>query len=381
MKSRSKFFEKPACASALALSTLAIALPVAAQEQQTSENVDEIVVTGIRRQLETSQARKQEAPELVDAVTADDIGALPDRSVTEVLQRIPGLAIGRVPAPRDADRIAVEGAGVTIRGLSWVRSELNGHSAFSAKNSRTLGFEDIPPELLAGVDVYKNPSAMQIEGGLSGSVNLRTRLPFDSEGRKFSFSVEGARGDLAKEWEPSGSALVQRPLRRPAPVTFGALASASYSDLTSPTDTIHIEKYYVDSVMSSMVTATTSPSGPARSPMALEASAGANLTIVRNRTGASAALQWKSPNDKVDAQLQYFYSDATFEQDENAIWNLPGGGLSGTNLVFDGDYLVGGNFNDGGYAGSARYNKRETRNNDVSLHLNFECHRAAAFRR
>ena len=156
--------------------------------------VDEIVVTGIRRQLETSQARKQEATELVDAVTADDIGALPDRSVTEVLQRIPGLAIGRVPQPRDADRIAIEGAGVTIRGLSWVRSELNGHTAFSAKNSRTLGFEDIPPELLAGVDVYKNPSAQQVEGGLSGTVNLRTRLPFDSEGRKFSFSVTGILG-------------------------------------------------------------------------------------------------------------------------------------------------------------------------------------------
>jgi hypothetical protein len=81
-----------------------------------------------------------------------------------VLQRIPGLAIGRVPQPRDADRIAVEGAGVTIRGLSWVRSELNGHTSFSAKNSRVLGFEDIPPELLAGVDVYKNPSAQQVEG-------------------------------------------------------------------------------------------------------------------------------------------------------------------------------------------------------------------------
>ncbi|HTU67639.1 MAG TPA: TonB-dependent receptor plug domain-containing protein, partial [Steroidobacteraceae bacterium] len=155
---KSRFFEKPACASALALSTLAIALPVAAQAQQaeTPTDVGEIVVTGIRRQLETSQARKQEATELVDAVTAEDIGSLPDRSVTEVLQRISGLAIGRVPQPRDADRIAVEGSGVTIRGLSWVRSELNGHSAFSAKNSRTLGFEDVPPELLSGVDVYKN---------------------------------------------------------------------------------------------------------------------------------------------------------------------------------------------------------------------------------
>ncbi len=75
-----------------------------------------------------------------------------------------------------------------------MRSELNGHTAFSAKNSRILGFEDIPPELLSGVDVYKNPSAQQVEGGLSGTVNLRTRLPFDSEGRKISFSVQESLG-------------------------------------------------------------------------------------------------------------------------------------------------------------------------------------------
>lgn len=319
--------------------------------------VDTVVVTGIRRQLETSQARKQEASELVDAITAEDIGALPDRSVTEVLQRISGLAIGRVPAPRDADRIAIEGSGVTIRGLSWVRSELNGHTAFSAKNSRTLGFEDIPPELLAGVDVYKNPSAQQVEGGLSGSVNLRTRLPFDSDGRKFSFSLEGARGDLAKEWEPSGSALYSDRWETGIG-DLGALVSVSSSDLTSRTDTIHIEKYYARTDLR-----------PGQTTYATGGIGWRQLTIDRNRTGASAALQWRSPNETLEGQLQYFYSDATFEQDENAAWNLPGGGLNGTSLTYDGAYLTGGNFNDGGYAGSARYNIRETTNNDISLHL------------
>ena len=287
--------------------------------------LDEIVVTGIRRQLETSQARKQEAAELVDAITADDIGALPDRSVTEVLQRIPGLAIGRVPAPRDADRIAIEGSGVTIRGLSWVRSELNGHTAFSAKNSRTLGFEDIPPELLAGVDVYKNPSAQQVEGGLSGTVNLRTRLPFDSEGRKFSLSLEGSRGDLAEEMEPSGSLLFSER----TPTSFGdigGLISASYSDLTSRTDTIHIEKYYARTDLV-----------PGQTIYATGGIGWRQLLVDRNRTGASAALQWRSPSENVEAHLQYFYSNATFEQDENAAWNLPGGGLNGTGLTYDGD--------------------------------------------
>jgi TonB-dependent receptor len=322
-----------------------------------AQDVGEIVVTGIRRQLETAQARKQDAPELVDAITADDIGALPDRSVTEVLQRIPGLAIGRVPQPRDADRIAVEGAGVTIRGLSWVRSELNGHTSFSAKNSRVLGFEDIPPELLAGVDVYKNPSAQQVEGGLSGTVNLRTRLPFDQEGRKFSFSVEGAWGDLAEKWEPSASVLFSD--RTETGIgDIGFLVSAGYSDLSSRTDTIHIDKYYANTNLQ-----------PGSTVFAPGGIGWRELLIDRNRKGASAALQWRSPNENVEAHLQYFYSDATFDQDENAVWNLPGAGLSGSNLTFDGNKLTGGTLNDGGYAGSARYNEREARNDDLSLHV------------
>ena len=355
---------RTATASALGLVLSASAFAQSATDanqppKTDAQDVGEIVVTGIRRQLETAQARKQEAPELVDAITADDIGALPDRSVTEVLQRIPGLAIGRVPQPRDADRIAVEGAGVTIRGLSWVRSELNGHTSFSAKNSRVLGFEDIPPELLAGVDVYKNPSAQQVEGGLSGTVNLRTRLPFDQEGRKFSFSVEGAWGDLAEKWEPSASVLFSD--RTETGIgDIGALVSVGYSDLSSRTDTIHIDKYYANTNLQ-----------PGQTVFAPGGIGWRELLIDRNRKGASAALQWRSPSEKVEAHLQYFYSDATFDQDENAVWNLPGAGLNGTNLTFDGDKLTGGTLNDGGYAGSARYNQREARNDDLSLHLDW----------
>jgi hypothetical protein len=135
-----------AAVSAIAM-LMALSAPALAQNAATpaSPEVEEVIVTGIRQQLESSQARKADAEEIMDSVTAADIGALPDRSVTEVLQRIPGVAIGRVPAARDADRIAVEGSGATIRGLSWVRSELNGRSAFSAKSARTLGFEDSPP--------------------------------------------------------------------------------------------------------------------------------------------------------------------------------------------------------------------------------------------
>src|SRR6185312_10173697 len=131
----------------------------------------------------------QDADEVVDSVVAEDIGKLPERSVTEVLQRIVGVTMDR-SMPGDPQHYAVEGSGIAIRGLTYVRSELNGRDALSANGGRSLSFTDVPPELMSGVDVYKNPSAEQIEGGIGGLVNLRTALPFDFRGKKGALSVE-----------------------------------------------------------------------------------------------------------------------------------------------------------------------------------------------
>jgi TonB-dependent receptor len=161
------------------------ASPVAVAQEQSGEqsaakgdeNIQEVVVTGLRRSLETSQEIKKNADVFVDSITSEDIGALPDRSVTEALQRIPGVAISRFAAGNDPDHFSIEGSGVVVRGLPQVRSELNGRDTFSANSGRFLSFSDVPPELLGGVDVYKNQSAEMIEGGLAGSVNLRTLVP------------------------------------------------------------------------------------------------------------------------------------------------------------------------------------------------------------
>jgi len=348
-----------ATASAVAMAAMFSAPAWADTPADDPAPLQEVVISGIRYQLESSQERKQKADEIVDSVNAQDIGALPDRSVTEVLQRIPGIAIGRLPDARDADRIQTEGSGVTIRGLGWVRSELNGRSAFSAKNSRVLGFEDIPPELMAGVDVFKNPSAQQIEGGISGTINLRTRLPFDSEGRKFGFSVEESYGDLARRWRPTASILYSDRVETGIG-DLGFLASLSNSQLVSKTNTDHVDRYYprTDLVAGQTVYA---PGGIGWR----------ELTLERERTGANAALQWRSPEHTVDATVEYFYAHATFDQDENAVWNIPGASLNGTDLTFSNGFLTGGVMNDGGWQGSSRYNKREANNDDLSLHVNF----------
>ncbi|WP_157994520.1 TonB-dependent receptor [Peristeroidobacter agariperforans] len=324
----------------------------------SSSQVEEVVVTGIREQLKSSQARKADAEEILDSITATDIGALPDRSVTEVLQRIPGLAIGRIPEARDADRIAVEGAGVTIRGLTWVRSELNGRSAFSAKESRALGFEDIPPELMAAIDVYKNPSAAMVEGGLSGVVDLRTRMPFDSPDRVLAASAEYAVGDLANKERPSGSFLYSDRWNTGIG-ELGFLVSTSASQLTTQTHTLHIDKYYRRNNL---------PGYEGQDVLAPGGVGWRELTVDRDRIGGSLALQWR-PNDRVDVSLQYFMADATFEQNENALWTEQGNSLTGSNLQVSNGYLVAGQIDNRYFAGSARYNERESENHDVSLHV------------
>src|SRR6218665_3359306 len=160
--------------SAAALVCLSVAAPAWAQDQATPAPTtsdaptqeDTIVVKGYRQSLQSAQNLKKNADVIVDSVTAEDIGALPDRSVTETLQRIPGVAIDRFAAGVDPDHFSVEGSGVVVRGLPFVRSELNGRDTFTANNGRALSFADVPPELMAGVDVFKNPSADMIEGGI-----------------------------------------------------------------------------------------------------------------------------------------------------------------------------------------------------------------------
>jgi TonB-dependent receptor len=346
--------------SALAMLMALSAAPAHAQNaaRPASSDLEEVVVTGIRQQLETSQARKENAEEILDSITAADIGALPDRSVTEVLQRIPGLAIGRVPAARDADRIAVEGSGVTVRGLSWVRSELNGRSAFSAKASRTLGFEDIPPELMAAVDVYKNPSAALIEGGLSGVVDLRTRMPFDTADKVLSVSAEYTVSDLADKGEPGGSFLFSD--RWDTGIgEMGFLISSAYSKLSTQSNTYHIDKYYAR---------TNLPGYEGQTVFAPGGIGWRRLDVDRERSGGSLGFQWR-PSDTVDVSLQYFLSNAKFEQDENAVWTEQGNSLTGTDLVVSNGYLVGGRIANGGFGGSARFNERESTNHDGGLHV------------
>jgi iron complex outermembrane recepter protein len=192
--------------------SFALSAPIVAQETVTeAQNIDEsaevIEIRGIRQSIQTAQGLKQFADTVKDVITSSDIGALPDRSVTEALQRIPGVTIERFAASDDPKHYADEGTSVLVRGLDRVRSEINGRDSFSANPYGGLSYEDFPAELLGAVEVVKNQTADLTSGGIAGTVNLITRKPFDSDKRLVSFSAQANYADYREETSPSFSAL------------------------------------------------------------------------------------------------------------------------------------------------------------------------------
>ncbi|HEY8878495.1 MAG TPA: TonB-dependent receptor [Roseateles sp.] len=331
-----------------------------ARTQQT-QKIDTVTVSGRRAAIQSAQKIKQEADEIVDSVNADDIGKLPDKSVTEVLQRIVGVTIDRTMAKGDPEHYSVEGSGVNVRGLFYVRSEVNGRDTFSANGGRALNFEDVPPELMAGVDVYKNPSAEQVEGAVGGLVNLRTALPFDYNGLKASVTLGGNYNDLQGKWSPAASGLISNRWKTDAG-EFGALLSLARSKTTTRTDLWQVEPYYnIDGTH-----------------WAPKGAQWRDSNFDRTRDGAYGALQWKK--DDVSSSLTFFESKYRMHWDENALFsqNTP------ANLKFSSDTTYGPSGamltgtltdpTDGGvnFGADTRYMTRDSRTRDLGWNLKWK---------
>ncbi|MPQ59749.1 TonB-dependent receptor [Duganella sp. FT27W] len=311
-------FKKTTIAMGLAQMAMMLGAAAQAQEQNTSNEATvntaaapagapvSVIVTGQRAALQSAQKIKQDADEVVDSISADDIGKLPDRSVTEVLQRVAGVTIDRAMARSDPDHFSVEGSGVSVRGLSYVRSELNGRDSFSANGGRSLSFEDVPPELMSGVDIYKNPSAEQVEGAIGGLINLRTALPFDYKGFKAAISGSATHSDLRKgKASPSYSGMVSNRWKTPFG-EIGALVDLAYSESATRTDAIQVEPYYQRVLDGKTVWV---PKG----------AQWRSLNFDRTREGAYGALQWK-PNSEITTGLTFFKSKYKMTWDEQAIF-------------------------------------------------------------
>jgi len=155
---------------AIAAATLMVA-GGAAQAQQT------VVVTGIRAAIESSIATKRNSDLIVEAVSAEDIGKLPDTSIADSIARLPGLA---------AQRIDGRPSAISIRGLGpdYAGAVLNGRQVVSSGDGRAAEYDQFPSELVNKVIVYKTPDAALIGQGLSGTIDIRPVMPLDLRGRQ-----------------------------------------------------------------------------------------------------------------------------------------------------------------------------------------------------
>jgi len=324
------------------------------QVDPTDENV--IIVSGFRASLENAQNFKENADTVVDVITAEDIGALPDRSVAEALQRVPGVNIGRFEKTSDPDRFSVEGTGVIIRGLPFVRSELNGRDIFSATGGRTLSFNDVSPELLGRVEVFKNVTADMIEGSIAGTVNLVTRNPLDRPGLHISGSIEANYGDLREEWSPTINLLASNTFDTGIG-TFGLQLSYSNSELQSRTDASQVaDPCYRNADLSGgcLRVFDTNSGGFGDTPNFTEAEfppagsvivpqyAGARTTeLDREREAYSAVGQFESNDGRFLLTLEYLRSETSFFTEEFALLGRIDDGVSapdpraGSSFQFD----------------------------------------------
>ena len=155
--------------------------------------LETVVVSGFRSSLENAIANKREADTIIESITAEDIGRLPDISIAEALARLPGIASQRTNGQSSA---------INIRGLSQnlTFTTLNGREQVTPNGNRSIEFEQFPSELIAGADIFKSPKASLIEGGVGGTVELKTIRPLDiSEPHRFNFNLRGSFNDRAGE--------------------------------------------------------------------------------------------------------------------------------------------------------------------------------------
>jgi TonB-dependent receptor len=300
-------------ASAIALLALTIAAPAmaqtaapAAKDTATQDTaVEEVVVTGIRASLASAQAIKQKSEQFVDSITAVDIGRLPDINVAEALQRVSGIQITRTYG---------EGSGIAIRGLTNVRSELNGRDIFSASGGRGLSWEEVGSDLLGGVDVYKNPSAELIEGGLGGTINLRTRLPFDAAGRVISASASGTHYGLADDNGYSVSGLISDRFDTGIG-EIGVMLNVSTAQTSFRQDKAVVEPYFER----------TDVPGFLGQKVAVPNGGGLSVGFgERTRKSAAFAAQWR-PNDSLEFTFQALRADYTFRDNGLSFFAYGGG--------------------------------------------------------
>lgn len=197
----------------------------AAQAQEQSTDVDELVVTGsYQRSLQEAVELKRENVGFSDSIVATDVADFPEQNLAEALQRIPGVTI---------ERNKGLGQRVMVRGLpsEFTFVTINDLATASGSGGRDVEFDIFASEIIQQVTVQKSPTAADEEGGIAGSINISTARPFDQDGRRLVLSVEGAHNSISEKSDPKVSFLASDTWG-----DWGALVSFSSARRTNRTD-------------------------------------------------------------------------------------------------------------------------------------------------
>lgn len=300
----------------LVTASVAAGLFVVPAEASDTARLDEVVVRGTRASAESAALRKREANGIVDSVVAAEIHKLPDLSVGDALQRITGVQVTRERG---------EASAFAVRGLSQVETTLNGREVFTAGSGRTLDPADFASEMLAGIDVFKTASAERLEGGLGGSIDLRTRRPFDFAGSATVLSARIAHADLVGRSAGQGSALLSRRIALEQGGELGLLVNLAFQ-----------ERAWREDQKSTGAPALRTDLLPGLSVAAPGSSSETVSLGTRRRLGGSAALQWR-PAPALELHAELHAAELRTRQDSHQINVSAGSGfVPGSVSLFEG---------------------------------------------
>jgi TonB-dependent receptor len=200
----------------------------AASPQAQGDQLEEVVVTGIRSSLRQAMEIKRSSDQIVDSIASESLGKFPDTNIAESLQRITGVSI---------DRSGGEGQAVTVRGFGpeFNTVLLNGRRLASDSGARSFNFDVLPAELISRVDVYKSATSLLQEGGIGSTILLHTPRPLDLGEFKTIVSAKALYEDLSENTTPEVFGMISDTF---AEGRLGLLASASYQKRKNHSDRV-----------------------------------------------------------------------------------------------------------------------------------------------
>lgn len=279
--------------------------PVAQAAEAAEENVERIVVTGMRSSLAKSLLEKRDSVQVTDGITAEDIGKFPDTNISESLQRIPGVTINR--SFGQGTEVNVRGLGpqfsiVEINGMTGTSSNSSGR--FGSQGGRGFDFDMLASELFQGVVVQKSPNAATTEGAIAGVISLETPKPFHfgKDETKFSASLKGANSEISGDTSPRASMFFSKNFDD----KFGFASSLAYSDTTTRADSIEGASWTPFSRSANAGAKANAPKEvlDALVPRGLRA---IRFQLDKKSLGATATMQYR-PNDDIEITFDNIYT-------------------------------------------------------------------------